>query len=306
VLQCCAINQTPDRWYWRIFRVAATLTLLPLCAFAENSGGHFADEDELLTMLLPERLALPIGDEAQRLEVSVYKPHNYDPTESYPLLVVLDADPLLGLLKTLNFLWAEEGKAVPVILVGLPFGASAETIWVNRSHYLLPNPVGVIDYYGNAVPLNSGGGASDLAKFIQDEVLPKVLERYSVDAKRVGLAGFSMGGLFASWHLVTYPDVFNDYLIIAPPLAPPFVDSAFGRETKVLQRRGFKRQTRLYVAHAENDLGYVLTGASSWAAGWQEVDDANLTFHSEVIKDQRHDAGAIPALINGYELLYGR
>jgi len=305
-MQCFAIKLTPNRRCQRKFWVAATLTLLTFCAFAQSSGGHFADEGELLTMLVPERIALPIGDEAQRLEVSVYKPHNYDPTESYPLLVVLDADPLLGLLKTLNFLWAEDGKAVPVILVGLPFGASAETIWVNRSHYLLPNPVGVIDYYGNAVPLNSGGGAPDLAKFIQDEVLPKVLASYSVDSNRVGLAGFSMGGLFAAWHLVTYPDVFNDYLIIAPPLAPPFVDSAFGRETMVLRRRGFKRPTRLYVAHAENDLEYVLTGASSWAAGWQETDDANLSFHSEVIRDQRHDAGAIPALINGYESLYGR
>ncbi len=144
-MQCSAMKQTPIRRYRRVFWVAAALALFPFCTFAQSSDMGFADEGELLTMLLPERIALPIGDEAQRLEVSVYKPHNYDPTESYPLLVVLDADPLLGLLKTLNFLWVEEGKAVPVILVGLPFGASADRIWANRSHYLLPKAVGVID-----------------------------------------------------------------------------------------------------------------------------------------------------------------
>lgn len=305
-MQCSQMKQTSIRRYRQVFWVAAVLALFPFCTFAQSSDMGFVHGGELLTMLLPERFALPIGDEAQRLEVSVYKPHNYDPTKSYPLLVVLDADPLLGLLKTLNFLWVEEGKAVPVILVGLPFGASADRIWANRSHYLLPKAVGVIDYYGNAIPVNSGGGASDLAKFIHDEVLPNVLERYSVDSNRVGLAGFSMGGLFVAWHLVMYPEVFDDYLIIAPPLAPPFVDSAFGRETKQTQRRGFERPTRIYFAYAENDLDYVLTGAHSWASGWQELEDANLSFHFEVIKDHRHDAGAIPALINGYELLYGQ
>jgi len=299
-----AVKLTLTRRHWKILCVTITLAILPMSAIAQDSGQHVADENELLTTLLPDRIALPIGDQGKMLEAVVYSPHNYDPTESYPLLVVLDADPLLGLIKTLNFLWVEEGKAAPVILVGLPFGASAGTIWSNRSYFLLPNPVGVVDYYGNEVPVNSGGGAKDLAKLIQDEVLPDVLERYSVDSERIGLAGFSMGGLFVAWHLVTYPEVFSDYLVIAPPLAPPFVESTFERATKDLQQRGFRQPTRLYIAYAENDLGYVLTGASSWISGWQELEGSNLRFHSDVIKDHRHDAGAIPALIKGYEFLY--
>ena len=240
------------------------------------------------------------------MEASVFVPHNYDPEKSYPVLVVLDADPLLGLIKSLNFLWVEEGKSNPVILVGLPFGSSAAEIWANRSYYLLPNHVGIVDYYGNEIPLNNGGGASHLAKLIHDEVLPHVFEKYSVDSNRVGLAAFSMGGVFAAWHMVTYPEVFTDYLIIAPPLAAPFVDSSFERETQQLQRRGFNRPNRLYLAYAENDLEYVLAGASSWVAGWRDLDGNNLTLRFEVFEDHRHDAGAIPALINGYEFLYGR
>ncbi len=291
---------------WRLIWATATLTLLPFCVSAQDPERYAAGDGEVLTRILPERIALSIGDGTQRLEVSVYVPHIYDPKESYPLLVVLDADPLLGLLKTLNFLWVEERKSVPVILVGLPFGASANAIWANRSHYLLPRPVEAVEYYGTVVPLNSGGGASDLARFIQDEVLPTVTNKYSVDRERVGLAGFSMGGLFAAWHFVTHPEIFSDYLIIAPPLGPPFVDSAFGDATKQLGQRGLDRSTRLYIAYAENDLEYVLTGASRWVTAWQEREDANLTLRSDVIKDHYHDSGAIPALINGYEFLYGR
>ena len=305
-MQLPAAKLTFMRVCRQISCAAIVLALVPCSAIAQDADQQSAGQGELLTMLAPERIALPIGGGAQKLEISVFLPHTYDPVVSYPVLVVLDADPLLGLLKTINFLWVEEGKSAPVILVGLPFGSSAAEIWVNRSYYLLPNRVGTVDYYGNEIPLNNGGGATHLAELIQDEVLPHVFERYSVDSDRVGLAAFSMGGLFAAWHLVTYPEVFTDYLIIAPPLAPPFVDSSFERETAQLQRRGFDRPKRLYVAYAENDLGYVLAGAGAWVAGWQDFEGSNLIFRSEVFKEHRHDAGAIPALINGYEFLYGR
>ncbi len=115
-----------------------------------------------------------------------------------------------------------------------------------------------------------------------------------------------MGGLFAAWHLVTHPTVFTDYLIIAPPLARPFVGPDFERASAALRLEGFDRPTRLYVAYAENDLELVQAGTGPWIEAWQAVDDADLLFHSEVIGGLRHDAGAIPALINGYEFLYGR
>ena len=193
-----------------------------------------------------------------------------------------------------------------MILVGLPFGSSAAEIWTNRSYYLLPNRVGVVDYYGNEIPVNNGGGAPHLARLIRDGLLPPLFEEYSVNPDRVGLAAFSMGGLFAAWHLVTSPGVFTDYLIIAPPLAPPFVDSSFESARRQLERRGFERPTRLYTAYSEDDLRFVLSGASAWVAAWREYEGANLDFSSEIIDGHRHDAGAIPALISGYEFLYGR
>ena len=89
------------------------------------------------------------------------------------------------------------------------------------SYYLLPDSVGTIEYYDAQIPLNNGGGVSELAEFLQERVLPAVLKQYSVDRTRIGLAGFSMGGLFAAWYFVTHPGIFSDYIIIAPPLAAP-------------------------------------------------------------------------------------
>ncbi len=281
----------------------ATLLLLVSAANAQETG---ISSGERLTMLPMESLVLPIGKTGQEMEVVVYTPHTYDPAKSYPLLVVPDADPLMGLLKTINFLWIEDGKAEPVILVGLPFGSTPDAIWMNRTYYFLPDSVGVIDYYGAQVPLNTGGGAPELARFLHEEVLPHVLEEYSVDRDRVGLAGFSMGGLFAAWHLVTHPGIFSDYIILAPPLAAPFVGPEFEKTTQSLRQRGFSRPTRVYVSYAENDLASVRSGAAKWIEAWEAFDDANLQFRAEVIGNMRHDAGAVPALINAYEFLYGR
>lgn len=278
------------------------LLLLSCSAGAQTTAPAAA---ERLSALPADHLVLPVGKKGQEIEVVVSTPHTYDPSESYPVLVVLDADPLLGLLKTLRFLWSEEGKAAPVILVGVPFGADPGAIWTNRTYYLLPNPVGTIQYYDAQVPLNSGGGAVELADFLKDSVIPAVRERYNVDPGRVGLAGFSMGGLFAAWHLANRPDLFSDYLVIAPPLAEPFVGPEFQKATESLMQRGFARPTRLYAAYADQDLEQVLSGAAAWVDGWSAIEDDNLRFRGEMIAGHRHDSGAIPALINGFEFLYG-
>lgn len=262
--------------------------------------------EDVLTSLPIDRIRLPLGRSGQMMELAVYLPHNYDPSEIYPLLVIPDADPLMGLLQSVSFLWAEEGTAYGAILVGLPFGDNAGAIWTNRSYYLLPDSVGVVEYYDIQLPLHNGGGAAELARFLKDQVLPTVQERYSVDPTRLGLAGFSAGGLFAAWHLVTHPGIFSDYLILAPPLAPPMIDDDFNRASERVLSGAFDRSTNVYVSYAEHDLTAVIEGASRWIEAWERVDDANLSFRSESFPGLRHDGGAIPGLINGYKFLYGR
>lgn len=88
-------------------------------------------------------------------------------------------------------------------------------------------------------------------------------------------------------------------------LAEPFVGLDFKTATDALRRRGLTRPTGLYVAYAEEDLKQVLSGAAAWVESWSSTKDANLSLRSQVIRGHRHGSGAVPALINGYELLYG-
>ena len=77
--------------------------------------------------------------------------------------------------------------------VGIPFGQTPGSIWVNRCYYFLPDSVGIINYYGNSFPVKNGGGAQEFAQFLDNQVLPTLDKEYNVDQDRVGLIGFSMG-----------------------------------------------------------------------------------------------------------------
>ncbi|MCH7680473.1 hypothetical protein IID10_14090 [candidate division KSB1 bacterium] len=149
------------------------------------------DSVSTLSMMPPDHFELPIGN--QKIELVIYKPHKYDPSQKYPILIIPDADPMLGIIKTLNFLWSEEQYAIPTILVGIPFGQTPGSIWVNRCYYFLPDSVGIINYYGNSFPVKNGGGAQEFAQFLDNQVLPTLDKEYNVDQDRVGLIGFSMG-----------------------------------------------------------------------------------------------------------------
>ena len=86
----------------------------------------------------------------------------------------------------------------------------------------------------------------------------------------------------------------------------PFVGPEFEKATQSLRHRGFRRLTRIYVSYAEDDLALVRSGAAPWIDAWEKLDDANLRFRAERFGGLRHDAGAIPGLMNAYEFLYGK
>jgi len=62
------------------------------------------------------------------------------------------------------------------------------------------------------------GGADRFIKFIQNELIPFVNEKYRIVARKRVLVGHSFGGLFASYALLEKPRLFTQYLICSPSL----------------------------------------------------------------------------------------
>jgi predicted alpha/beta superfamily hydrolase len=62
------------------------------------------------------------------------------------------------------------------------------------------------------------GQASNHLTFIRDEVIKYVEKNYQTDANNRSYFGYSMGGLFGAYTLVTQPDTFKNYILGSPAL----------------------------------------------------------------------------------------
>ncbi len=62
------------------------------------------------------------------------------------------------------------------------------------------------------------GGADDLLDFLTEELMPRIEAEYSGSPQRRILFGASMGGEFATYTLLTRPELFEEYFIVSPAL----------------------------------------------------------------------------------------
>jgi predicted alpha/beta superfamily hydrolase len=116
-----------------------------------------------------------------------------------------------GVMNILSALrWA--GYVPPVLVVGIGYRVrdESETL-APRSRDLTPST-----YDGESEW--PSGGASKFLRFIREELKPWVATTFDVDPDNDVFFGFSYGGLFGTYVLLTQPDTFKRYGIISPSL----------------------------------------------------------------------------------------
>ncbi len=144
----------------------------------------------------------------QQMDLIVKLPLGYDSnTRRYPLMVLPDAEVMMGVASDIPTLMAFEGHVKPMIVVGLSFQTYARWI-AGRQVYLTPTAND---------SLNSGKAAAFI-DFLEQEVLPLVKENYRVDETNTILYGHSFGGLLTLKALEVNPDLFTTYIASSPSL----------------------------------------------------------------------------------------
>ena len=92
-------------------------------------------------------------------------------------------------------------------------------IGYTNDDYAFTSQQRLVDY----IPDNSsayGENTSRFLSFIENELKPIIenIGEISIDPNDSTIIGHSFGGLFATWSLLTHPDVFNRYVSISPSL----------------------------------------------------------------------------------------
>jgi len=160
-------------------------------------------------------------DIGQTYEIRVALPDSYgtpDQQESYPLLVLLDADYSFAIARNVVQHLAKRHNQLPeMIIVAIAYPGAEED-------YDLYHRTRTRDYtpfffptggYGPEIQQLSGGGPAFL-NFIENDLFPALEAHYPVSQEDRTLEGHSYGGLFTTWVLLTRPDLFARWIIVSP------------------------------------------------------------------------------------------
>jgi len=160
----------------------------------------------------------------------VHRPAGYDISNArYPVLIVTDGNEHFQHVSTTVDFMAAAGEIPPMIVVGIP----------NTDRYR-----DLLAYAYAKTP-----GPSPLLKFITDELVPRIDAEYRTHPYRM-LMGWSDGGLFALHTMISAPQAFRGYIMLA---------TALGDDTDMP-----KRLTEFFAAHPTATLN---------ADAWMGMDD---------------------------------
>ncbi|MEO0574490.1 MAG: alpha/beta hydrolase-fold protein [Pseudomonadota bacterium] len=157
---------------------------------------------------IPAIQVVPIKDSATEREYELYVklPDDYDAEDakSHPVIYIMDA---LWHVEIIS--GSIEYLVEDAILVGISWEKGLPP-QLSRMRDYMAN-----EYDGEGFDHPTGKADEHLA-FIRDDVIEYVESEYKADSSRRTLYGYSVSGTFASYVLLTQPDLFKNYIIGSP------------------------------------------------------------------------------------------
>ncbi|WP_462169732.1 alpha/beta hydrolase [Pseudoalteromonas xiamenensis] len=171
--------------------------------YFEHYTSEFIDHDIYSDYLSEER------------RVFVRLPKGYDSQKSYPLIIKLDGNFNLNRWHESVTTLSEKKLIEDSVIVSIP-----NLFWTDTRNRDLVPPYARKDVQIEARPSTENSpeifGKADLfLSFIENELIPFIENKYSINDNRV-LSGFSAGGSFVLYTIVTKPELFNGYFAFSP------------------------------------------------------------------------------------------
>lgn len=144
----------------------------------ETQVSHLNDQLEAEVDMRPSETMWVIGAKGDSVEVFIVKPHNFDPSKKYPLIVNVHGGPQMQWMNSFRADWQVYPGAGYVVAYPNPHGSTG---------------------YGQAFcrAISGDWGGSPYEDVIA--VTNKLAELNYVDSTRMGAMGWSYGGYFMNW-----------------------------------------------------------------------------------------------------------
>jgi predicted alpha/beta superfamily hydrolase len=131
--------------------------------------------------------------------IQVYLPDSYNTSKAnYPVVYLMDGEGHFSYTAGLLQFFARNNMAPEMILIGVP------NKFRNRDF----TPIADVTVAGS-------GGADNFLKFLQEELIPTVEDKYRTLPYRV-MIGHSLTGMYCFYTMLKKPDLFNSFVAVSP------------------------------------------------------------------------------------------
>ena len=205
------------------------------------------------------------------------------PGTRYPVLYHPDGD--LGPSFPVMVPLMQLGKELPgmiVVSVGYGLGGLVSDPVVLQRWATLR----MTDLIPTLQPDGTGGGAPDFLRFISEELMPFVNANYPADADDCGLAGDSLGGLFALYAILASPGRFRRCLAGSPSIERSR-DLLFSLEEQ-LAESGQDPPTRLFMGAGSLEGDPMLSNMNAMTDRLRSRGYSNFKLTAKVFDDETH------------------
>jgi predicted alpha/beta superfamily hydrolase len=234
-----------------------------------------------------------VGEEYQ---IGIWFPFSYASSkQTYPVLYVTDADYTFGLATGLipTLIGTQEIPEMIVVGIGYNQMSSYSEFGELRERDMLPPG------FPQAPP---DSRTPQFMAFLKQELFPLIEANYRASPDDRTLYGFSVGGFFALYTMLTQPGLFRRY--IAASGTWPAADSYLLTCEQQYAEQSFHPPVNLYlsVGGLEEDQ---LPGFKAMAEMLQKRDYPGLRLHTQIVEGEKHSAGVIShAFLNGLRTVF--
>jgi uncharacterized protein len=231
---------------------------------------------------------------SENRDILIYTPADYDKNKDrHPVLYVLDGEDNFHYASGVVRFRAMYRVSPDMIVVGI--------VNTDRNRDMTPTRAKT-DFRGReAAWLKTTGGADNLLRFLETEVIPIVDKNYRTQPFRI-LTGHSFGGLFVMHAFLSRPELFNAFISVS---------ASFWYDEEVLLKRAeaklaalnYKDKT-LYFSVGGKEHELQVGNNQQFARLLREKTPQGLRWKFEYLALDSHGSQALRALYNGLEFVY--
>ena len=214
-------------------------------------------------------------------------------TAPWPVLLCLDGDDQFPLLCEARQKLSEPHPLPPLLLVGIGYGASYQEPGNRRARDYTSAPI-------EGAP--DGGGADAFLDFLQTTLWPELARRYPIHPDIRGIAGHSLGALFALHALFKPAPFFNRILASAPSIW--WGDRILLQQAAGLRTAQAKLPARVHLSVGLRDSTSMITDLDLLEAQLSAQPFADLVLHRERFPKKNHFNSINPAFRAGLTALF--